>query len=40
VRDRQVWTIELRRHDGKLFCVSTLTAAVGAAGHRADLTFG
>jgi acyl-coenzyme A thioesterase PaaI-like protein len=28
VRDRQVWTIELRRHDGKLFCVSTLTAAV------------
>ncbi len=26
--DRQVWTIELRRHDGKVFCVSTLTAAV------------
>jgi uncharacterized protein (TIGR00369 family) len=25
--DRQVWTIELRRQDGKVFCMSTLTVA-------------
>jgi 1,4-dihydroxy-2-naphthoyl-CoA hydrolase len=29
-QERQVWEIELRRHDGKVFCKSTLTMAAVA----------